>query len=57
MAKLKLDLHDIFNRGHLIEAELERVMNEAVETFVQPACAKACVKTAPSAARPACSPR
>jgi DNA-nicking Smr family endonuclease len=31
MAKLKLDLHDIYNRGAQIEAELERVMREAVE--------------------------
>lgn len=31
MAKLKLDLHDIFNRGKAIDAELERVMREAVE--------------------------
>lgn len=31
MAKLKLDLHDVYNRGAQIEAELERVMREAVE--------------------------
>jgi DNA-nicking Smr family endonuclease len=31
MAKLKLDLHDIYNRGARIESELERVMREAVE--------------------------
>lgn len=31
MAKLKLDLHDIFNKGRTIEAELERVVREAVE--------------------------
>jgi dsDNA-specific endonuclease/ATPase MutS2 len=31
MAKLKLDLHDIYNKGDRIEAELQRVMNEAVE--------------------------
>ena len=31
MAKLKLDLHDIYNKGGKIEAELQRVMNEAVE--------------------------
>lgn len=31
MAKLKLDLHDIFNKGLLIESELNRVFNEAVE--------------------------
>jgi DNA-nicking Smr family endonuclease len=31
MAKLKLDLHEIYNRGARIDAELERVMREAVE--------------------------
>jgi DNA-nicking Smr family endonuclease len=31
MARLKLDLHDVYNRGAQIEAELERVMREAVE--------------------------
>lgn len=31
MAKLKLDLHDIFNRGASIESELQRVIREAVE--------------------------
>ncbi len=31
MAKLKLDLHDIFNRGREIDAELDRVMREAVD--------------------------
>ncbi len=31
MAKLKLDLHDIYNRGDKIEAELNRIMQEAVE--------------------------
>jgi len=31
MAKLKLDLHDIYNRGRDIEAELSRVMREAVD--------------------------
>jgi len=30
MAKIKLDLHDIFNKGNAIEAELNRVINEAV---------------------------
>ncbi len=29
MAKLKLDLHPIFNKGQSIEAELHRVMDEA----------------------------
>lgn len=31
MAKLVLDLHDVFNRGERIEAELNRVMQEAVD--------------------------
>lgn len=26
-----MDLHEIFNKGGLIEAELNRVMNEAIE--------------------------
>ena len=31
MAKIKLDLHDIFNKGRSIEAELGRVIREAVD--------------------------
>lgn len=31
MSKLKLDLHDIYNRGAKIETELNRVIQEAVE--------------------------
>lgn len=31
MAKLKLDLHEIFNRGREIDGELNRVIREAVE--------------------------
>jgi len=31
MAKLKLDLHDIFNKGYTIDAELSRIIHEAVE--------------------------
>jgi DNA-nicking Smr family endonuclease len=31
MAKLKLDLHDIYNKGGKIDAELQRIMDEAVE--------------------------
>jgi len=31
MGRLKLDLHDIFSNGHAIEAELNRVIQEAVE--------------------------
>jgi DNA-nicking Smr family endonuclease len=31
MAKIKLDLHDIYNKGGQIESELNRVMEEAIE--------------------------
>ena len=31
MAKLKLDLHDIYNRGGTIDAELNRIIEEAVD--------------------------
>ena len=31
MAKIKLDLHDIFNKGRAIEVELDRAIREAVE--------------------------
>ncbi|MEI8345098.1 MAG: Smr/MutS family protein [Candidatus Omnitrophota bacterium] len=31
MSKIKLDLHDIFNRGRSIEDELNRVIREAVD--------------------------
>ena len=31
MAKLKLDLHDIYNHGETIDKELNRVIQEAVE--------------------------
>jgi len=31
MAKLKLDLHDIYNRGGQIDAELDRIVQEAVD--------------------------
>ena len=31
MAKLKLDLHDIYNRGYQIDAELNRIVEEAIE--------------------------
>lgn len=31
MAKLKLDLHDIFNKGRSIEAELKSVIQQAVD--------------------------
>lgn len=35
MAKLKLDLHDIYNKGYKIEAELNRVIHEAVENRIE----------------------
>lgn len=31
MAKIKLDLHNIFNKGRTIDTELQRVVDEAVE--------------------------
>jgi DNA-nicking Smr family endonuclease len=31
MAKLKLDLHDIYNRGGQIDSELNRIVQEAVD--------------------------
>lgn len=31
MAKIVLDLHDIYNRGFRIDAELDRVIAEAIE--------------------------
>jgi DNA-nicking Smr family endonuclease len=35
MAKLKLDLHDIYNKGGKIDEELNRIMNEAVEKKIE----------------------
>ena len=35
MAKLKLDLHDIFNKGGSIEAELNRVIQDAVRKRIE----------------------
>jgi dsDNA-specific endonuclease/ATPase MutS2 len=35
MAKIKLDLHDIFNKGRAIDSELNRVMNEAVDKKIE----------------------
>ncbi len=35
MAKIKLDLHDIFNKGQKIEVELQRVIEEAVEKRIK----------------------
>jgi dsDNA-specific endonuclease/ATPase MutS2 len=31
VAKLVLDLHDIFNKGYSIDKELNRIVNEAVD--------------------------
>ena len=31
MAKIKLDMHDIFNNGKAIESELNRVITQAME--------------------------
>lgn len=35
MAKLKLDLHDIYNKGHLIERELNNIIEEAIEKKIK----------------------
>ncbi|HEX5807659.1 MAG TPA: Smr/MutS family protein [Anaerolineales bacterium] len=35
MAKLKLDLHEIYNRGDQIEAELNRIVEEAIERKIE----------------------
>ncbi len=35
MAKLKLDLHDIYNRGAEIDAELNRVIQEALDKKIE----------------------
>ena len=35
MAKLKLDLHDIYNRGDQIDAELNRIVEEAIERKIE----------------------
>jgi len=35
MAKLKLDLHDIYNRGDTIEKELNRIINEAIDKRIK----------------------
>ena len=35
MAKLKLDLHDIYNKGGQIENELNRIMQEAVDKKIE----------------------
>jgi DNA-nicking Smr family endonuclease len=35
MAKLKLDLHDIYNKGGKIDVELNRIVTEAVEKKIE----------------------
>lgn len=35
MAKLKLDLHDVYNRGARIDAELDRIMQEAIDKKIK----------------------
>ena len=35
MAKLKLDLHNIYNRGDQIDAELNRIVQEAIDRKIE----------------------
>lgn len=35
MAKLKLDLHEIYNRGYKIDSELNRIIQEAVDKRIE----------------------
>ena len=35
MAKIVLDLHDIYNKGFTIDAELNRVIVEAIEKVIE----------------------
>jgi len=35
MSKLKLDLHDIYNKGDLIDRELNRIIDEAIEKKIK----------------------
>mgnify|MGYP002623365072 CR=1 FL=1 len=35
MAKLKLDLHDIYNKSGAIESELNRIIHEAVDKKIE----------------------
>ena len=35
MAKLKLDLHDIYNRGREIDAELNLIVEEAIDRKIE----------------------
>jgi len=35
MAKLKLDLHEIYNKGHLIDEALENIIQEAIDRKIK----------------------
>ena len=35
MAKLKLDLHDIYNKGDVIDKELNRIIDKAIEKKIK----------------------
>lgn len=35
MAKLKLDLHDIYNKGNLIDEALEQIIEEAIDKKIK----------------------
>lgn len=35
MAKLKIDLHDIYNKGKLIDQELTRIIEDAVDKGIK----------------------
>ena len=35
MAKLKLDLHDIYNKGSLIDESLEQIIEEAIDKKIK----------------------
>jgi len=35
MAKLKLDLHEIYNRGDKIDVELNRIVQEAIDRKIE----------------------
>ena len=35
MAKLKLDLHDIYNRGDQIDSQLNRILEEAIDRKIE----------------------
>lgn len=35
MAKLKLDLHEIYNKGDKVESELNRIVEEAIDRKIE----------------------